>query len=59
MDHETQYELDNLLHGFKQALHDVEHATDDRERAVAWRTVQTLAWRLHELLPAIADQAGR
>jgi hypothetical protein len=50
MDHGTKQELDNLLHGYREALQKIENAADDEERVAAWRRVQTLGWRLHELL---------
>jgi hypothetical protein len=53
MDRVTEHELDNLLDGYRAALHDVEHAVDDDGRLAAWHKVQTLGWRLHELLPPL------
>lgn len=55
MDHGIKHELDNLLHGYREALQAVEHATNDEERVAAWRKVQTLGWRLHELLPSAIE----
>ena len=55
MDHGMRHELDNLLRGYRQALRQIEDATDDEERVAAWRKVQTLGWRLHELLPSAIE----
>jgi hypothetical protein len=55
MDHGMRRELDNLLHRYREALQAVEHAKDDDERVAAWRKVQTLGWRLHELLPSAIE----
>jgi hypothetical protein len=52
MDRQTRHELDNLLSGYREALDEVARAMDDEERIHAWRQVQTLGWRLHELLPS-------
>ena len=37
MDRETRHELDNILLGFQEALDEIEHASDDDPRLVAWR----------------------
>jgi hypothetical protein len=55
MDHGTRCELDNLLHGYQEALIDIQHGIDDEERVAAWRKAQTLTWRLHELLPSAIE----
>ena len=52
MDRETRHELDNILHGYQEALDEIEQASDDDARLAAWRKVQTLGWRLHQLLPS-------
>ena len=52
MDRQTKHELDNLLSGYRAALDEVARATDDEAQVEAWRKVQTLGWRLHELLPS-------
>jgi hypothetical protein len=50
MDHGTGLELDSLLEGYREALQDIDNAADDEHRVAAWRKVQTLGWRLNELL---------
>ena len=57
MDHGTRQELDNLLHGYREALQQIEHSANDEERVAGWRKVQTLGWRLHELLPQAIEAA--
>ena len=52
MDRQTKRELDNLLTGYRAALEEIAQATDDEAQMHAWRKVQTLGWRLHELLPS-------
>jgi hypothetical protein len=55
MDRGTSQELDNLLQRYWEALHQIELAADDAQKVAAWRKVQTLGWRLHELLPAVME----
>ena len=55
MDRETRHELDNLLDGYRSALDDVRYAADDAQRIAAWRRVQTLGWRLNEMMSAVAE----
>ena len=55
MDQGTRQELANLLRGYRDALDGVEQATDDEHCVTAWRKVQTLGWRLHELLPQAVE----
>lgn len=52
MDRGTMKELECLRQLYWEALHQVELAADDEEQMRAWRRIQTLGWRLHELLPA-------
>jgi hypothetical protein len=52
MDHQTRTELENLYQAYSDALNDVIAATDDDERVHAWRKIQVLGWRLHEVLPS-------
>lgn len=55
MDRETRHELDNLLEGYRRALDDVRYAGDDAHRIAAWRKIQTLGWRLNEMMAAVAE----
>ena len=55
MDRQTKHELDNLLSGYRAALDEITAAPDDEARVHAWRKVQTLGWRLHELLPSVME----
>jgi hypothetical protein len=51
-------ELERLRHLYWEALHQVELAADDDEQMRAWRRIQTLGWRLHELLPAAKESVS-
>jgi hypothetical protein len=53
MDRETKHELDNLKRGYREALIDIDEAAGEEAELVAWRKVQTLGWRLNELLPSV------
>jgi hypothetical protein len=53
MDRETKHELDNLKRGYRAALIEIDEALDDEAELLAWRKVQTLGFRLHELLPSV------
>ena len=55
MDRSTRLELENLLRGYRDAIEEIEHARDDGERVAGWRRIQTLGWRLHELLPSAIE----
>jgi hypothetical protein len=55
VDRQTRHELDNLLTASGAALDEIARAADDEESIHAWRKVQTLAWRLHELLPSAME----
>ena len=58
MDRGTMKELERLRHLYWEALHQVELAADDDEQMRAWRRIQTLGWRLHELLPAAKESVS-
>jgi hypothetical protein len=53
MDRETKIELENLKRGYRDALTEVDRADDDEGQLAAWGKIQTLGWRLHELLPSV------
>jgi hypothetical protein len=53
VDRETKHELENLKRGYRAALAEIDDAVDDQAELAAWRKVQTLGWRLHELLPTV------
>ena len=55
MDRGTMRELEALLEGFHKALDEIDRAPDDAARIAGWRRVQTLGWRLHEVLPSAAE----
>jgi hypothetical protein len=53
LDRETKHELENLKRGYRAALAEIDEAPDEHAELTAWRKVQTLGWRLHELLPTV------
>ena len=55
MDRGTRRELEALREGLRKALEEIDGAADDGARVAGWRRVQTLAWRLHELLPSALE----
>ena len=55
MDRGTEQELETLLQLYWEAFHQIELAADDAGRVAAWRRIQTLGWRLHELLPSAIE----
>lgn len=57
MDRAITMELRNVYLGYREALREIDDATDDESLLAAWHKMQTLGWRLHELLPALEDSS--
>jgi hypothetical protein len=55
MDRETKYELQHLLTGLTQAIDQVRFAASEDEEIAGWRKVQTLSWRLNQVMPALRE----